>query len=257
MIFATVRLRGSLTFINKLMDLVLTAALFGTLQTVFALADLPRFRWVALYCLGLGMLCVWFRPWVEQVNFIHLNTLLKSDSAVFSIASFLFLEAVMKAYLYVSDNGPPRKSGRHWILRTMRSGGIVGKRILQHTPSLVMVFSLFYVQAYFFHTSQDISFERLSLLIAAIWVLTLLIGVGVVQRWIQSDSSEAVEYRLLFIQLILAITLPLFVARSGAPVPIFHGSAIYIQFALTAGIIVFAALGGFLFYLFRNKRSSI
>lgn len=238
------------------MDLVLTAALFGTLQTVFALTDLPRFRWVVLYCLGLGVLCVEFRPWVEQVNFIHLNTLLKSDSAIFSIASFLFLEAVLKAYLYVNGNGPPRKPGRHWILRTMRSGGIVGKRILQHTPSLVMVFSLFYVQAYFFHTSQDISFEHLSLIIAVIWVLTLLIAVGVLQRWVQRYSCEAMEYRLLFIQLIMAITLPLFVGRSGAPVPIFHGSSIYIQFAVTTGIIAFTALGGFLFYLFHNKRSS-
>jgi hypothetical protein len=255
-IFAPIRFRGFWLSL-KLMDLVLTVALFGTLQTVFALADLPRFRWVVLYCLILGVICVELRSWAEQVNFIHLNTLLKTDSAVFSIASVLFLEAVLKACLYVSDNGPPRKSGRHWILRMIRSGGIVGKRILQHTPTLVMVFSLYYVQAYVFHTSENISFEHLSLAIAVIWVVTLLLGVGILQRWVQQDSSEAMEYRLLFIQLITAITLPLFVGRSGATVPIFHGFSIYIQFAATAAITAFAALCGYLFYLFRNKRSSI
>lgn len=219
------------------MDILIAVIFFGVLQTVCTVSQ-HRWRWAGLSAGLLGaFVCYALHPWVSQINYERLNTALASPGAVSALAAVLLIEALAKVLERFHEPRAPTEGGNVWF--SVRRVTINAScALLRFLPPISLLFAVFYAQAYAFHTIERLPFARLSLLIAASFALLVALGSLALRRAVCAETRELLEYRLLFLQLVVALVLPV-VGRLGYSTPIYHGYGIYLSFA---GFVTLAAL---------------
>lgn len=219
------------------MDILVAVIFFGVLQTV---CTVSQHRWSgagpAIGLIG-GAFCYAIHPWVAQINFARLNAALATPAAVSTLAALLLVEAAAKVLERFHERHAPAEGRHRWFVlrRALLDHSCT---VLRFLPPLSLFFAVFYAQAYAFHTVERLSFPRLSLALAALFALVVSLGSLASRRAVTRETRALLEYRLLFLQLVVALLLPV-IGRLGQSVPLYHGYGIYLSFA---GFLALAAL---------------
>jgi|GEM_PF-4089798 len=226
------------------MDILSAVIFFGCLQTVSTISH-HHWKWMGcLTAIAGGCLCYLIHPWVAGINFARLNEALATPEASSLLATLLFVEASAKVLERFHEPGNALEGAHIWF-RVQRRMLDILCGLIRYMPPFSLLFSLFYAQLYAFYASENIPFARLSLMIAAGFALIIAAGSLAMRLWVSNEERRLVEYRLLFLQLILALSLPV-AGRWGASVPLFHEEGLYLRFAELAGIILAVALMGYM-----------
>jgi len=219
------------------MDILVAVIFFGVLQTV---CTVSQHRWKgtgpAVGLLG-ALVGYAIHPWVALINFERLNAALATSGAVSALSALLLIEALAKVLERFHEPHAPAE-GRHAWFAFRRALLDASCALLRFLPPLSLFFAVFYAQAYAFHTIERLSFDRLSLLIAASFAVLIAVGSLALRRAVEPETRALLEYRLLFLQLVVALVLPV-VGRLGQSVPLYHGYGIYLSFA---GFLALSAL---------------
>jgi len=236
------------------MDILITVAFFGWLQTISTISH-HRWKWMGLVMALIGGgLCYAMHPWVAGFNFARINEVLATPAGLTSLATLLFIEASLKGLERFHEpqthGHQPFRSGWHraqslWVV------GIAG--CIRYSPPLTLVFAVFYAQLFAFHEIESLSFSSISLRVAAAFAALIGIGSYALRFRVSDETRRLLEYRLLFLQLTVALLLPV-TGRIGRSVPIFHGPDIYLRFGVFMGILLFVFLVGYAGYRVRQRR---
>lgn len=226
--------------IRGLMHFLYILAGLGILQTLFALSHMKRRTGRIMSVALLVALCYIMYPYVLELNYIRVSHFLQSDSALFLIASVLFIESNLKSLGFIPGN-PSMPWSTHWINRVIRLLSRWLQLLIRNMPSLSMIFFIFYTQSYLFHHVEAVSFQKLAQIITAS-LLTLLLAGSVVLRLIFGRGRlREIQSYLLLIQFIVALTLPLMNESLTSP-PDLYDAGIYVQTVLiVGGMLVFVA----------------
>lgn len=235
--------------------IVLTALGFlGLLQTLFVVAGLRSRRVLTcLYCALPSLLGYLLHPWVLQSNFNRLTEFLMSDAIAASIASILILEATIKAFCLI-DRSSESPQGVHWLQRVL---GILPRKaelLLPYMPSFMLLFLLFYGQAWLFHTIEGYPYKTLSVWTALGLFGFSVLGISLLRRFSATPNFDRLSYDLLFLQFVIAIALPLF-AQDTLNAPPLYDASIYLQAATTVGGMLMICVIGYLLSQFVKNRT--
>lgn len=208
--------------------------------------------------MGLSLLvagaCFSIHPWVLNINYLRFEQFVHSDAAVFFISSVIFIESAVKGIFSLNEKTTPCQS-RHWINRLLHSFFIYGGTLVRNTPSLMLGFFLFFSLSYCFHYSETTPFKLIATGIAGGLFLFLIIGSLALRFLLKGEQLRTAVFNLLFIQLVLAITLPL-LGNDNNTLPVLYHKSINMQSALTGISMLAVALAGFVIYHFTNKRTN-
>ncbi len=235
------------------MSIFAVLACLGLLQTLFAFS-LVKSSWIRL-CLSLLVAgtCFAIHPLVLNINFLRFEQFISSDAAVFMIASVIFVESAVKGFFNLNENTTPCQS-QHFINRALHNSFTYGSMLVRNTPSIMLAFFLIFSLSYSFHHSETTPFRLLAGGIATSLFLFLTLGSLILSLSFKADKIRTVVFNLLFIQLVLAIALPLLSDGSGS-LPTLYDESIHLQSVATGITMLSVTLSGFLFYYFTNKKA--
>ena len=177
--------------------------------------------------------CYAMHPYVLELNYIRVSQYLQSNSALFLMASVLFIESNLKSLSFLPKS-PALLWSTHWINRGIHLQSRWLQLLVRNMPSMMMVFFIFYTQSYLFHHLEAISFKRLALIIAASLFALLLAGSQILRKIFGRERLREIQSYLLLIQFIFAITLPLMKEGLTSP-PDLHDVGIYVQTLVILG----------------------
>ncbi len=226
----------------------------GILQTLFALSHMKRRTGQILVAAMLVALCYAMYPYVLELNFIRVSHYLQSDSALFFMASILFIESNLKSLSFLPGN-PSLPWSTHWIDRGIRLLSRWLQLLVRNMPSVMMIFFIFYTQSYLFHHVEAISFQRLALVITTSLLALLLAGSFVLRLIFGRSRLREIQSYLLLIQFIVAITLPLMNESLTSP-PDLYDAGIYLQTLLIGGGMLVFVVASFLILKFPNRSAA-
>ncbi len=236
------------------MNILYILAGLGILQTLFALSHMKRTTGRFMSAAMLVALCYAMYPYVLELNYIRVSHYLQSDSALFLMASVLFIESNLKSLSFLPGN-PSMPWSTHWINRGIRLLSRWLQLLIRNMPSVMMIFFIFYTQSYLFHHVEAFSFQRLALVITTSLLALLLAGSFVLRLIFGRGRLREIHSYLLLVQLIVAISLPLMNESLTSP-PDLYDAGIYVLTLLTAGgMLVFIVTS--IFVLRFRRRTSV
>lgn len=234
------------------MSIFAVIACLGLLQTLFVFS-LVRNGWVRLL-LGLlvGFACFAIHPWVLKVNYLRFDQFLHSDAALFFITSVLFIESIVKGIFNLNEKASCKS--HHWINKSLHACFIYGSSLVSNAPSLMLGFFLFFSLSYCFHHSETTPFSIIAGSIATGLFLLLIFGTFILRLLLKEEQLRATVFKLLFIQLILAISLPLLNSGTNT-LPLLYSDSIYVQSLATGVSMLIVTLVGLAIYHFTHNRT--